>query len=190
MAIRFTSYEYYKRLLTDKDTMKVSRNGIFLGTPPSYSPLLHRGEALTQLNFIMSFALDESAPVSMGSLLVPRHYPNLEILRLTDFPLHLKELKRFLECLNGPICFFMDELWLLSGTWAEALDLIREKAWWESYVVRQHGAECDDMSEEDYEAIFGKDRLPSLSDAGTATRYVRGMIKNNPLSVWKSTLAA
>lgn len=34
MAIRFTSYEYYKRLLTDKDTMKISRNGIFLGTPP------------------------------------------------------------------------------------------------------------------------------------------------------------
>ncbi|PCG91394.1 Hypothetical protein PENO1_094040 [Penicillium occitanis (nom. inval.)] len=128
------------------------------------------GEALTQLNFIMSFALDESAPVSMGSLLAPRHYPNLEILRLTDFPLHLKELKRFLECLNGPICFFMYELWLLSGTWAEALDLIREKAQWESYVVRQHGAECDDMSEEDYEAIFGKERLPSLSDAGTATR--------------------
>uniref|UniRef100_A0A093V6L8 Succinate/fumarate mitochondrial transporter n=1 Tax=Talaromyces marneffei PM1 TaxID=1077442 RepID=A0A093V6L8_TALMA len=30
MAIRFTSYEYYKRLLTDKDTMKISRNGTFL----------------------------------------------------------------------------------------------------------------------------------------------------------------
>jgi solute carrier family 25 citrate transporter 1 len=33
MAIRFTSYEYYKLLLTDKDTMKISRNGIFLGKP-------------------------------------------------------------------------------------------------------------------------------------------------------------
>lgn len=127
----------------------------------------------------MSFALDENAPVDMGSLLVSRHYRNLEILRLTECPLHLIELKRFLEGINGSIYIFMDELFLLSGIWAEALDLIREKAHWELYVIRQHGAECDDMSEEDYEAIFGKDGVPSLSD----TRYVRGMIKNNPLRV-------
>lgn len=30
MAIRFTSYEYYKQLLSDKETMEISRNGTFL----------------------------------------------------------------------------------------------------------------------------------------------------------------
>ncbi|KAH8701607.1 putative tricarboxylate transport protein [Talaromyces proteolyticus] len=30
MAIRFTSYEYYKRLLSDQTTMEISRKGIFL----------------------------------------------------------------------------------------------------------------------------------------------------------------
>jgi solute carrier family 25 citrate transporter 1 len=31
MAIRFTSYEYYKQLLADKETMQVTRKGTFLG---------------------------------------------------------------------------------------------------------------------------------------------------------------
>lgn len=41
MAIRFTSYEYYKRLLTDKETMKISRNGTFLGEFHSLWPVPH-----------------------------------------------------------------------------------------------------------------------------------------------------
>lgn len=41
MAIRFTSYEYYKRLLTDKDTMKISRNGTFLGETPFTTMIPH-----------------------------------------------------------------------------------------------------------------------------------------------------
>jgi solute carrier family 25 citrate transporter 1 len=31
MAIRFTSYEYYKRLLSDRQTMEISRKGTFIG---------------------------------------------------------------------------------------------------------------------------------------------------------------
>jgi solute carrier family 25 citrate transporter 1 len=31
MAIRFTSYEYYKQLLASKETMEVSRKGTFMG---------------------------------------------------------------------------------------------------------------------------------------------------------------
>lgn len=31
MAIRFTSYEYYKQLLADRETGEISRKGIFVG---------------------------------------------------------------------------------------------------------------------------------------------------------------
>jgi solute carrier family 25 citrate transporter 1 len=31
MAIRFTSYEYYKQLLADQETREISRKGIFVG---------------------------------------------------------------------------------------------------------------------------------------------------------------
>jgi solute carrier family 25 citrate transporter 1 len=35
MAIRFTSYEWYKQLLEDKTTGKVSGPGTFVGTLPA-----------------------------------------------------------------------------------------------------------------------------------------------------------
>ena len=37
MAIRFTSYEWYKQLLADKETGAVSGQATFFGTPPSVS---------------------------------------------------------------------------------------------------------------------------------------------------------
>lgn len=44
MAIRFTSYEYYKQLLASKETMEVSRKGTFLGecigVDLSHAPLI------------------------------------------------------------------------------------------------------------------------------------------------------
>ncbi|EED19893.1 hypothetical protein TSTA_031520 [Talaromyces stipitatus ATCC 10500] len=151
------------------------------------------GKALTRLDVYLSFALDDFAPqppVSMGSLLVSRHCPNLETLRLSHFPLHLSELKTFIEGLNGPLCINLDNVLLLSGTWTEALDLIRKKANWESFVTRQRGAECDDMSEEETLVIFGKDSFPSFGEEGKATWYVRGSIKDNPLRIREGTSAS
>jgi hypothetical protein len=154
------------------------------------------GKALTRLDLDLSFALDRFDPqrhVSMGSLLASRHCPDLEILHLSNFPLHLRELKKFLEGLNGPLRIFLDYIWLLSGTWAEALDLIRHKASRrESYVSCPRGAECDDMSKEDTQAIFGKSSFDSYDDErkGKATWYIRGYAKHNPLRIRESTSAS
>lgn len=143
------------------------------------------GKALTRLDLDLSFTLDESAPqppVSMGSLLVSRHCPDLKVLRLSYFPLHLKQLKRFLDALNGPVYINLDHVMLLSGTWAEALDLIRHKSDRHSSVTEPRGAECDDMSEEDMQAIFGMDdSLSPYIEEGKAAWYIRGYIKENPL---------
>lgn len=156
------------------------------------------GKALTRLEVDLSFALDKFDPqphVSMGSLLASRHCPDLEILHLSKFPLHLRELKKFLEGLNGPLRIILDDVLLLSGTWAEALDLIRHKASWESYVRRPRGAECDDMSEEDTQAIFGKSSFDSYGyegyeGKGKATWYITGYAKHNPLRIRESTSAS
>lgn len=148
------------------------------------------GKALTRLDLDLSFTLDELAPqppVSMGSLLVSQHCPNLEILQLSYFPLHLRHLKTFLDGLNGPVDINLDHVVLLSGTWAEALDLIRYKADRYSSVTGPRGAECDDLSEEDTAAIFGKDKYPPVGEEGKATWYIRGYDKVNPLRTLGST---
>lgn len=151
------------------------------------------GKALTRLDIDMSFTLNKFAPqppVSMGPLLVSRHCPDLRILNLSDFPLHLRELKTFLGVLNGPLCIYLNDVLLLSGTWAEALDLIRQKANHASYMARQRGAERDDMSEEDIMAIFGNERFPFPDEHGKATWYIRGYAKENPLRIREGTSAS
>jgi hypothetical protein len=151
------------------------------------------GKALTRLDIDMNFTLHKFAPrplVSMGPLLVSRHCPDLRALSLSVFPLHLRELKTFLGGLNGPLCITLFNVLLLSGTWAEALDLIRQKANYLSFMARQRGAECDDMSEEDIMAIFGKERIPLPGEHGEATRYIRGYAKENPLRIREGTSAS
>ena len=104
------------------------------------------GKALRRLSARLSFALDDFSlqpPVSMGSLLAPRQCPNLKTLNLTAYPLHLNELKGLLRCLSGPLSINLNHVLLLSGTWAEALDLIRDKADGDSFVKRQLGAEMN-----------------------------------------------
>ncbi|OKL61751.1 hypothetical protein UA08_02893 [Talaromyces atroroseus] len=151
------------------------------------------GKSLTRLEVDLSFALDDFAPlppVSMGPLLVSRHCPDLRILCLTSFPIHLSELKTFFEGLNGPLDIGLDDVLLLSSTWAEVLDLTRYKANWESFVARSRGAECNDMSEEESLAIFGDHSYPSLGKEGKATLYIRGYIKDNPLRIREGTSAS
>lgn len=149
------------------------------------------GKALRRLDVNLSFALGESGPqppgISMGFLLVSRQCPDLKTVRLSHYPLHLSELKTFLEGLHGPLELALSHVLLLSGTWAEALDLIRDKANWKSSVKRQRGAECDDMSEEEILAIFGGD---SYGKNGLATWYIRGYRAENPLRIRESTAAS
>lgn len=150
------------------------------------------GRALRRLDVRLDFTLDESgpqSPASMGSLLALRQCPDLKILHLSHYPLHLSELKTFLKGLNGPLDITLDNGLLLSGTWAEALDLIRGKTIWGS-VTEPRGAECDDMSEEEILAIFGKDRFASPGKEGKATQYVRGYTNENPLRTPESAAAS
>jgi hypothetical protein len=153
------------------------------------------GKALRRLDVDLDLTLDESGPqppASMGSLLALRQCPDLRILQLSHYPLHVSELKTFLNGLNKPLDITLDNGLLLSGSWAEALDLIRCKTSDTSWgsVIEPRGAECDDMSEEEILAIFGKERFPSVGKEGKATQYVRGYIDENPLRTPESATAS
>ncbi|KIN05432.1 hypothetical protein OIDMADRAFT_101997 [Oidiodendron maius Zn] len=149
------------------------------------------GKALRRLDVDLDLTLHESGPqppASMGSLLALRQCPDLRILQLSHYPLHVSELKTFLIGLNGPLQITLESVLLLSGTWAEALDLIRAKTSWGS-VTDPRGAECDDMSEEEIQAIFGE-RFASHGKEGKATQYVLGYTDENPLRTPESAAAS
>ena len=150
------------------------------------------GKALRRLDVDLDLTLDESGPqppASMGSLLTLRQCPDLKTLQLSHYPLHLSELKTFLNGLNAPLHITLDNGLLLSGTWAEVLDLIRGKTSWGS-VTEPRGAECDDMSEEEILAIFGNERFAAPGKESKATRYVIGYTDENPLRTPESAAAS
>ena len=93
--------------------------------------------------------------IGMGRLLSQTRFPELEYVSLHGFYLHLHELKTFTESLvKDKVYFHFNHVTLLSGTWAEAIHLLRAKSGYDSSMEDLHGAECDDLTEEEREALF------------------------------------
>jgi hypothetical protein len=68
---------------------------------------------------------------------------------------------------------------LLSGTWAEALDVLRRKARYTT-IEYPSGGELEDMPKEDREDIFLRQKGRRNSDS-KAEQYIAGRIEQNPL---------
>jgi len=118
---------------------------------------------------------------SLGSILTLRTWQKLYSLSTSGLPLHLAELARFADRLSPTAKnMHMTNTYLLSGTWAEVLDTLRKKptSHWE--IGRLSGAECDSMSDEEKETIFGKLTI-MYNDNSPANQYLRGIIDMNPL---------
>ena len=117
---------------------------------------------------------------SLGSLFTFRSWPKLRHLFWRVCPLHLEEFKQFIGNLSTPIEYMGPHAThLLSGTWAEALDVLRRKAKYTT-IECPSGGGLEDMPKEEREDIFPRRNGRPDSDS-KAEQYVAGKIEQNPL---------
>ena len=124
----------------------------------------------------------ENPPLfSLGSIVTRRTWKNLSYLSWSEIPLHLRELEQFIERHETPnMCMWMKEMRLLSGTWADALDIFRKKPTRRLTFEEPLGAECEELSDEEQKAIFRKPH-DAWYMSSRAEKYVKGCIDSNPL---------
>lgn len=113
----------------------------------------------------------------IGSLLASLRWPYLREVNLTRIQFHLTDLKSFIEKLRPEACVALKYPRLLSGTWAEGLDLLRARANAESWVYSLTGAECDSIPSHQRRRIFNGEQ------ASWANQYVQGAPIRNPFLV-------
>ena len=107
-----------------------------------------------------------------------QQFPNLQSLTLDYFVMHLSELEQILSPSNPSLTFVsLDLCHLLSGTWREAFDLLRE------YLphrcpINVTGAEINELPAEEYDAIF---EVHSISEGSLIDQYFEGRSDRNPL---------
>lgn len=132
----------------------------------------------------------ESEPsVDMGNVMGATNRKLLSSLWLCRVDFHLDDLKVFLNHLTHErVSLSMADLYLLSGTWKELLDILRDKAG-KKWLRRPSGQELEDMSPEDYYSIFrGED------GGGIAQLYISkelsGWSAPNPIQALEDRQAA
>lgn len=113
-------------------------------------------------------------------------WSSLRDIHLSDFALHLSDLERLAAQLreSGTRLEFLSlqRTRLLSGTWAQALEVLRKvEVEYEKQLSEPRGAECEDvtmMRGGRYDAVFERswDETRSLADD-----FINGDTKHNPL---------
>lgn len=117
---------------------------------------------------------------NLSSIISLRSWQNIYYFHWKAVSLHLAELERFNDLLDKPIMLMsMREVHLLSGTWAEALDILRRKSTNYSELRDPLGAECEMMSTEEKKAVFDKPIMDRYA-INLADQYIRGYINQNP----------
>lgn len=118
-------------------------------------------------------------------------WPHLSSLSLKTLHIEHSDLTYILSCVNSTQgCVGLHKIHLLDGSWATILDLLREKHSWAN-LASPSGAECEAMSVEEYERIFGPYSPIDIrtqeeevsSGPKEAESYIRGWQNNNPLNV-------
>lgn len=130
----------------------------------------------------LELKFETGSMASQGFFLADRPWPVLGMSQFALVSIHLDELRAFLGSI-GPYReprLDFDGVRLLSGTWAEALDIIRGTVVSDlSEVNDSRGAEVEDMSQEDVDMIFGR----SAADIGgpnQAFEYITQEREQNP----------
>ncbi|KAI1505686.1 hypothetical protein F5X99DRAFT_215445 [Biscogniauxia marginata] len=128
---------------------------------------------------------DAPSPFNTGAIDTSRASQNLQLMCFSNMSIHLKDLEQY-----GPSreSIWLDGLHLLSGTWAEALDILRQKynklEGVGSHEVSLHdptGAECSALPADKYIEIFGE----VMPQGGTkAENFIWGFAGSNPLRDW------
>ncbi|KAK4152179.1 hypothetical protein C8A00DRAFT_35148 [Chaetomidium leptoderma] len=109
---------------------------------------------------------------------------NLTDIFLAGIALDLSDLVLFLKTLQPSLSRIdLHSVHLLNGTWAEALEALREKSYRFNRLDHLRGAEWDDLSDEELAKVFGPFEDGGYRHYGIsqAERYVRKMTTCNPL---------
>ncbi|PMD42898.1 hypothetical protein L207DRAFT_509500 [Hyaloscypha variabilis F] len=117
---------------------------------------------------------------SLGPLISIRSWQNLKTFKCVGMPLHLTELESFVDNLTVGI----DEvkfhsLYLLTGSWAAALDIMRKSVAKRTSLEDPYGAECASMEREKSMAIF--DYRAAGSQYSPADQYIMRLTDCNPI---------
>jgi hypothetical protein len=153
----------------------------------SFLSIFMGGKSLRELDLYLSDlsgpfidVVDNTKVSHLGILLATRSWPKLETLILEGCHFHLTELEKFLNKVGRRMHLRLSEIRLLSGTWADALDIIRTKADRHSEVEVPSGAECETMSEEETKDVFDASSQPYYT-CSKASKYIQGHRVPNPL---------
>lgn len=116
-----------------------------------------------------------------GTGIMWRSWPKLTNLDITDIPLHLSELKSIFGQLNEtyPVVW-LARVHLLSGSWAEVLDIMRMKLGPYSSINCPSGAELGDFPDEEQKAMF-EPIDDNINGNSIVDDYIEGRIEQNPL---------
>lgn len=119
-------------------------------------------------------------------------WPNLSSVLLNTIHIEHSDLTNLLSCVNSARNGYVGlrKIHLMDGSWATILDLLRERHSWAN-LASPSGAECEAMSMEEYEQIFGPySPIDNRTQEGgvssgpkEAESYIRGWQDNNPLNV-------
>lgn len=119
-------------------------------------------------------------------------WPKLSSVLLDTLHIEHSDLMHLLRCVDSARRGYVGlrKIHLMDGSWATILDLLRERHSWAN-LASPSGAECEAMSLEEYERIFGpyspidnRTQEEEVSPGPTeAESYIRGWQDNNPLNV-------
>lgn len=115
---------------------------------------------------------------SIGKLVSLLPWTKLRKVALSCFFIRFDEFTTCLEQLEPGACIVLDTVNLLTGTWADLLDVLRTKADCASEVITPLGGEVEEL---DPDELYDEYFLATDDAESLATQYVRGILSENPL---------
>jgi hypothetical protein len=126
-------------------------------------------------------------PLSVGSVINVRTWPELRAFSLGRASLHLSELEQFVEGLGDArgLSLFLQSVNLLDGSWEEALDIMRGSGPHRWHIVEPRGGDADVLTAEGKREVFGDELHGTSSGPSPAEKFARGEAPENPLRVFE-----
>lgn len=140
--------------------------------------LLSSGTNLTSVRLSFGSCLGDHSRelLSLEPLIELLPWANLREISLADASFHCDELSKHLKKLMPGTYIYLEEVHLVSGLWADLLDVIRTKASSDSDVVEPSGTEDAELDCTFHEKFIAWDNRQSVVAA-----YIRGQVSDNPM---------
>lgn len=128
---------------------------------------------------------DESMPpYSLGSIITSRKWPRLHNISLDNMPVHLSQLRNLLYQINDPLWMSLENINLISGTWADTLDVLRERCQRAQVSFENpKGAELECWTTEHKDLLLAQPKggKTAFNSGNLAERYIMGLVEENPM---------